>query len=500
MPHQLIIGLDIGTTGCKAVATDPSGRVVASGGGGAAGGHYPLHTPRPGWVEQHIDEIWSAVQQSLRDVTGQLAAADIAGLCLSGAMHSMMDVDHDGSPRSPVIIWADQRAQDTAALLRQRPDAADLYRRTGCPIQPTYHLPRLRRWMDTNATFASGDSLIVAVKDWVTHRLTGQWATDWSLASSTGLFNLASLTWDEQALAAAGITASRLPPLVDPRATVGTVTADAAVQTGLPHGLRVIAGASDGGLANLGSGAVLPGDTVVTAGTSGAIRVITDAPKLDDHQRTWCYVLTGARYFAGGAINNAGLALRWVRDTFYSDLTDGDVFRGFDRLFADAAAIAPGADGLLALPYLTGDRSPHWISEPAAALHGLTLHHTRAHVARAMIEGVAFCLADVWQALDECDAMGQRREPVRLTGGVARAPLWRQIIIDVLGVPMAPSEAADASALGAAMLGHWAMGHVDSLETIAGRVSDTTTVVQPDAEAHAIYRKLHERYVRAARR
>jgi gluconokinase len=361
----------------------------------------------------------------------------------------------------------------------------------------------------------------VLVKDWVLYRLTGVWAADFSTSSATGLLDIRRLEWDAEALELAGVTSQQLPPLVSPGAMAGGLLPEVARVVGLPAGLPVIAGASDGALANLGSGAAAPGQSVITVGTSGAVRRLVAQPLLDEGERTWCYLLAEKRWFAGGAINNGGLALQWVRERFYPELA-GDA--GYERLFVEAASVPAGAEGVLLLPYFAGERNPHWDPDARARLVGLGLEHGRAHVARAVLEGVAFCLADVWQALEERrsittegaenteDRRGVNAEEaenvrfteagevvarldssIHLTGGITRSPLWMQILADVLGERLAPVEAADASAAGAAMLGQWALGQVGSLEEAAGRVKPGE-IIEPDMPRHAAYARQHKRW------
>jgi gluconokinase len=254
----------------------------------------------------------------------------------------------------------------------------------------------------------------------------------------------------------------------------------------LPEGLPIIAGGSDGALANLGGGVVTPGQMVVTIGTSGAVRRIVPAPWCDQAERTWCYLLAGDQWFAGGAINNGGLTLQWAHDHYYPDAHEPGR-DGYGALMKEAGAIPPGADGVRLLPYFTGERSPHWNAEASATLTGLRLSHTRAHIARAALEGVAFCLADVWLALL---AAGPAPEFAALTGGILRSPLWAQIVADVLGVELRALEASDASALGAARLAHAALGHPEALHPTPPDPA-TQKRYAPDAERHATYRDLH---------
>ena len=484
-----VIGLDLGTTNSKAVALDASGKQLAS-----ASSDYRLYSPRSGWAEQKAEEVWQGVQAALKALAGKLPlGTQVAGMCLSGAMHSSLPVGSDGNPLAPALTWADQRAAPQAEALRKRCDAEALYQRTGCPLVSIYHPAKLRWWQEQAPEIARKAQYFTIIKDWILFRLTGAWATDYSITSASGLLDIRRLEWDPEALDLAGVTAAQLPPLVSPRKLVGGLLPQVAQACGLPPGLPVVAGAGDGGLANLGSGAAAPGQSVITVGTSGAVRRVVDQPLLDPQQRTWCYLLAEQRWFAGGAINNGGLALQWVRERFYPELPGEE---GFNRLFADAASLPAGASGVMMVPYFSGERSPHWDAQARALLVGLGLEHGRAHIARAALEGVAFCLADVWDALqgeNQPAAALQAGPIVHLTGGITRSPLWVQILADVLGVRLAPGEAADASVVGAAMLGQWALGQAGSLEELAQRVPPGPRV-EPDMRKHAAYVEEHQRW------
>lgn len=479
---HLVIGLDLGTTRCKVVAIAPSGAVAAS-----ATSAYSLHSPHAGWAEQEAAEVWQGAATALRALCAQVPAQQLSGISLSGAMHSLLLVDGAGEPLAPALTWADQRAAPQAGALRLLSDVHSLYQRTGCPVQSIYHLAKLRWWNEVEPGLARRAARFVTLKDWILWRLADRWATDVGMASTTGLFDIHRLDWDTDALGLAGVTAGQLPGLVQPAQTVGAVTRSAAAATGLPPGLAVVPGTSDGGTANLGSGAVRAGQSVITIGTSGAVRRVVAQPLLDPAERTWCYVLVEGRWFAGGAINNAGLALQWVRERLYPDVP-GDA--GYERLSEDAAGIAPGAEGVRLLPYFTGERSPHWDPDARALISGLGLAHTRGHIARAVLEGVAYCLADVWEVLNaDAPVPGE----VRLTGNVTHNPVWAQIVADVLGVPLLADEAADASALGAAMLGHLALGHLARLEDAVAALRPGR-VYEPDAARHALYQAEHREF------
>lgn len=496
-----MIGLDLGTTNCKAVLLDADRRVRAM-----ASESYKLQTPHPSWAEQDVRHVWEAAKKVLRTVA-ESAPVPLDGICFSGAMHSLFPVaDEAGTPITNAMTWADARATAVYRGLVADTDTHALYRRTGCPVHSTYHLQRLRWWERVEPEQAQRAHLWVGLKDWVLHALTGVWATDLSLASTTGLLNLQSLTWDTGVLRLAGVQADQLPRLVSPSAVVGGLTAEAAAATGLPAGLPVIAGGSDGAMASLGTGLATPGQMVITVGTSGAVRKVVGEPWFDPGERTFCYLLIdrfarppgavgaeGPLWFIGGAINNGGLTLQWVREKLYPDLAGA---AGYEQLAQDAASVPPGAEGVFLLPYFAGERSPHWAPKDRGMLYGLGMAHNRAHFARAAMEGVANCLADVWDALYGSET---NNEMVRVTGGITRTPLWVQILADMLGVSLMTLEVADTSATGAGLLGLYALGLTGSDPLRVARTVEPGPVYTPDPRHHQFYIQHHREY-RALRR
>ena len=483
-----MIGLDLGTTNCKAVLLDTDGRVRAKASDG-----YTLQIPHPGWAEQDVRHVWEAAKKVLRTVADS-ATTPPQGICFSGAMHSLFPVADDaGTPLANAMTWADARATSVYKGLVADTDTHALYRRTGCPVHSTYHLQRLRWWNRVEPEQADRAHLWVGLKDWILHALTGVWASDLSLASTTGLLSLRDLAWDTEALQLAGVHPDHLPPLVAPSTVVGELTAEAAAATGLPAGLPVIAGGSDGAMACLGTGTARPGQTVITVGTSGAVRKIADKPWFDPAERTWCYLLAGNRWIVGGAINNGGLALQWAREKLYPDLEGA---AGYDQLAADADSCPPGAEGVFMLPYFAGERSPHWAPKDKGMLYGLGMGHTRMHMARAAMEGVANCLADVWDALYGAESTD---DVVRLTGGITRTPVWVQILADMLGVPLMALDVADTSATGAGLLGMYGLGLIGADPQSMARTVEPGPVYTPDTERHIFYQQ-HHREFKALRR
>jgi gluconokinase len=318
------------------------------------------------------------------------------------------------------------------------------------------------------------------LKELVLQRLAGEWAVDHSCASGTGLLDLASLRWDEQALEIAGVEASQLGALV-PTTERFALSDEAAGATGLPAGLPVIAGGGDGPLANVGVGAVRPGVAACSIGTSGALRLVVERPVVDRKRRVFCYALVPDRWVVGGAINNGGVVLQWVAAALAPDLGTG--LEAAKALVDIAAEAPPGSDGLLMLPYLLSERAPHWSPLPRGAYVGLTRHHRREHLVRAALEGVCHQLALVLQSMR--DGGNEVRE-IRATGGFARSALWRQILADALGMPVGFPAGHEGSAFGAALLGMQALGIVESLDVAADLV-EIEDVVEPDPAAAEVY-------------
>jgi gluconokinase len=456
-----IIGLDLGTTNAKAVLLDEQGAVLAASSKG-----YGLHSSHAGWAEQEPQEVWEAALEALGQLGHSNLVSGVQGLCLSGAMHTLFPMDRDNHPIAPSMSWADQRATSQASHLAEATQPLEVYQRTGCPINAFYYPARLNWWL-AESGLADPGPRFSGIKDWVLLNLTGEWVTDTCMASSTGLLDTRRRTWDAQTLELAGVSPAQLPGLVSPLTLVGGMKPEWAEKTGLPVGLPVVAGGSDGGLANLGSGAIAPGTMVITVGTSGAVRRTVDQPWLDRQARTWCYALLEDRWFVGGAINSAGLAMQWVRDKFYPDLTPE---AGVRQMMDDAARIAPGAEGLVLLPYFAGERSPHWMPSLRASLVGLSL--------------------EVLEVLTQEQSVPER---IFLTGGITQSPVWVQIVTDVIGVTVQPIEAADASAVGAGLIGAYALGLVDSLEAFSAsrRVGE---LYEPDENRSQLYRSYHRQY------
>jgi gluconokinase len=474
---EVVLGVDLGTTATKVIAYDASGAARAD-----ASESYPLEQPEPGAAVQDPEQIVAAVHRAVRTVTGGLDGRKVAGICLGAAMHSLIGLAGDGVPLTPVITWADVRAAEQARRLRDEGLALPLHHRTGTPVHPMSPLVKLMWLRETQPGLHDRAARWVGIKEYLLGSWCGSFVVDHSIASATGMLASETLDWDAQALDLAGVTREQLPQPVPTLTELPGLASDAARDLGLPVGTPVIIGASDGPLANLGLGAVHPGQVACSIGTSGALRVMVENPAVDPAGGVFCYAFVPGRWVVGGAINNGGSVLAWAGDALAPDLGP----HGLDELVALAEKAPAGSAGLVMLPYLLGERAPHWSPLPLGAYVGLTRAHRREHLVRAALEGVCLQLALVLASMRDA-GIGIRE--VRATGGFARSPLWRQMLADVLGLPVNFPAGHEGSGFGAALLGMRALGLVGSLDVAADLVRIESTV-HPDPEAAGLYGEL----------
>jgi gluconokinase len=474
--RDVVLGVDMGTTATKVVAYRADGHQLASASHG-----YPLEEPHPGRAEQDPELILGAVYEGLREVVAQLGPDRIAGLAFSSAMHSLLALDVELRPLTPVLTWADTRAAAQAERLRASQGGLQLHRRTGTPVHPMSPLTKLMWFREQEPKIRHAAAFWVGIKDWVLLRMCGALVVDHSLASASGLMDIHRLAWDDEALRLAGIREDQLPDLVPTTTVLDGLTEEAAAATGLRATTPVVVGAGDGPLANLGVGAVRPGVAACSIGTSGALRVGVDRPAVDPRGGVFCYALTEDRWVIGGAINNGGVVLDWVR----SEIAGGDDV-SVAQLLDEAAAVPAGSGGLLMLPYLLSERAPHWSSVARGAYVGLTRGHRRAHLVRAAVEGVALQLSLV---LHSMRAAGLEIDEIRATGGVMQHPLWQQTLADALGSPIGLLDEQEGSGFGAALLGMEALGLIESIDVAADLVPVATQIRNRPADA-AVYATL----------
>ncbi len=489
-----MIGLDIGTTSTKAVLFRLDGRVVQR-----TEREYPLYTEAADSAEQSPEEIYQAVLYTIGQTMARsgIGPDEVWFVAVSAAMHSVIPVDEQGEPLMRCLTWADNRSAGWSEWLKQQAGSQALYNRTGVPIHPMSPLTKLLWLRHERPELFARTAKFISIKEYLFFRLFGDYVIDHSMASATGLLHLERLEWDAKALELAGLAPQQLSRLVPTTYRMEGMNRHAAEAMGLAASVPFIVGATDGVLSNLGVNAIAPGVVAVTIGTSGAIRTVVDRPMTDPQGRTFCYALTEQHWVIGGAVNNGGMLLRWARNELAAPECAEAQRLGvdaYDLMTAQAERIRPGADGLLFHPYYTGERAPLWNADARGSFFGLTMRHTRAHMIRAVMEGVLFNLYTVLQVMEE--QMGQ---PIRLmaTGGFARSPLWRQMMADIFDQRVIVPESFESSCLGAAVLGLYAMGHADTLEAVSGMVGETHAH-EPQPEAALLYRELLPIYTRLA--
>jgi xylulokinase len=482
-----LLGIDVGTGGTRALLIDEAGAVVAS----AIHEHEPFASPRSGWAEQDPHDWWRACQGAVRKLLAEsnVAPAEIACIGLSGQMHGAVLLDGNDEVLRPALIWCDQRTAAECRYLNEIIGEQRLVELTANPALTNFTLTKLL-WVRTNEPeiWRRFHSFLLP-KDYVRLRLTGVRAIDVADASGTLLLDVVHRRWSDAMLSAVGLSPDCLPALYESQEIVGRVTEQAAASTGLKAGTPVVAGAGDQAAGATGMGIVRPGDVSATIGTSGVVFAASDAPVTDPRGRlhTFCHAIPG-RWHVMGVTQAAGLSLRWLRDNFAPA-------SNYDQLSAEAAKVPAGSGGVLWAPYLMGERTPHLDPDARAALLGLAADHTRAHVVRAILEGVAFSLKDTLTIFRE---LGIPVKAIRLGGGGARSALWRQIQADVYGQAVETVQAEEGAAYGAALLagvGAGVWGSVDAacdaVVRVAGRTAPEPQSLSVMEEGYRRYRRIY---------
>ncbi len=477
---SFIIGVDIGTTNVKTTAFDTKTAAILAS---HSEGYEMLH-PQPEWSEQNPDDIYKAVCHSIRVVSETCKTqGETLGVCFSTAMHSIMAMDEDGLQLTNLIIWADNRSAEIAEKLRVSREGKKMYRNNGTPIHAMTPLCKLMWLKENEKKIFKTAKKFIGIKEYIVYRLTGNFVVDYSIASATGLFNITEKKWDDWTLKQIGLDESHLSEAVSPY-HIEKLPANNGFK--LSAGIPLIMGASDGCLANLGSGAILPGTMAVTIGTSGAARICSDVPYLDANMRTFCYILDEDTYVVGGPSNNGAVVFQWLKETFFAD-------SDFNQVFDEAAKINAGSDGLLFYPYLLGERAPIWSSAVRGGFLGLDIQHTKPHFARAVMEGILLNLYSIGKILLET----QKVKTIYANGGFAHSPLWVQMLSDVFGIEVALNDTVDTGTVGAAMMGLKALGVVDKLSDL-NCFTPVSTIFKVDKNVHKTYDDVYEKFGKSA--
>ncbi|MET0556956.1 MAG: xylulokinase [Vicinamibacteria bacterium] len=491
----LLLGIDVGTTGTRAILVDEAdGRVVAG-----ATREYPLHTPKPLWAEQDPDDWWRGTVGAVQDALAaarKLGPLDVRGIGLSGQMHGVVLLGAGGKPLGRSLIWCDGRSQEQCDAITSRVGAARLIELTCNPALVGFSAPKMLWVREHDPAQWEKTKKFLLPKDYIRFRLTGEYASEVSDASGTLLFDVTKRTWSKEMLSALDLDASLLPSVHESPEVSARVRADVAAELGLPAGTPVVGGGGDQAAGAVGNGVVRAGLVSSTIGSSGVVFAHSDAPALDPGGRvhTFCHAVPGA-WHVMGVTQGAGLSLRWFRDEVAGPLEREAAARAgrdvYDVLAERAAEAPAGCDGLFFLPYLMGERTPHLDAQARGVWFGLTASHTRAHLTRSVLEGVAYSLRD---CLDLLVAMGVPVEEIRASGGGGKSPLWRQIQADVFGREVATVNAAEGPAYGAALLAGVGTAAWSTVPEACAATIGVTSRVAPDAARQAVYARGHGVY------
>jgi len=475
---RYIIGIDIGTTNTKAVAFTEEGAVLDS-----AGASYPIFSEIEGQHELDPDKLLEAVVLTLSEVRRKTASRPgLAGISFSCAMHSLIVVDAAGKPLTRAITWADQRPAPYAKALKDSAAGRRIYRQTGTPVHAMSPLCKLLWLKESEPVLFGKAARFISIKEYIWWSLFGEYKVDHSIASATGLLDIRSFDWYAESLEVAGIHAGQLSDLVPCTYSSSALLSEFG-SLDLPEGLPFVIGGSDGCLANLGSSAVKPGETALTIGTSGAIRMTAPAPEYDARERIFSYILTDRHYVCGGATNNGGNVIQWYTKGVLGK-ENGDIA----SLEKEADTVPAGCEGLVFLPYLRGERAPVWDANAKGVFFGVRSIHEQRHFTRAILEGISYSLYQVGTSLEE--TLGPIQH-IYASGGFTGSKTWLQLIADVFMKKVYVTGAADASAIGAAMMGFYGLGIISDLEATA-RLVKVVETYEPDAERHAVYQKNFE--------
>jgi len=481
----MILALDLGTGSVKALLMSDTGIIQ-----GEASAPYVVRSPRSGWAESSPEEWWKATAEAIREAVGP-RGSQVSALGLSGQMHGVVLSDASGDPLRSAILWADTRSREQLASYSDLDES--LRRKLANPPAVGMAGPSLLWLRDHESERYRIARWALQPKDWLRLRLTGEAAAEPSDASATLLYDLESDGWSEDVIESLGLRTDFLAPLVGSADAAGTLTPEAAEHLGMPAGLPVAAGAADTAAAILGTGLWEPGTPQLTVGTGGQIVALREDSAPDPDGRTHLYRTAwepAGRFYSMAAIQNAGLALEWARNMLGAT---------WDDVYREAFDVSPGADGLLFLPYLSGERTPRFDPDARGAWTGLGLNHSRGHLLRSALEGVAFALREGLEALE---AAGIAAPELRLAGGGSADESWRQLLADVLGRPLGilpGSIASSASARGAAILAGLASGIYRTSEDVLALAPEIQDAVHPGpdrGEYEDSYSRFRELYPR----
>lgn len=487
-----LIGIDVGTSGTKTVLFNEEGKALAS-----STEEYPLHTPNPGWTEQDPEDWWKATVASVKSVIEQsgVDAAEIKGLGLSGQMHGSVFLDENNKVVRPAILWNDNRTADECNEITQTIGEKRLLELASNPALTGFTAPKVVWLKNKEPENFKKTRTLCLPKDYIRFRLTGEMAMEVSDGAGTLLFNVKERSWSSDILKALGIPQEWMPPMHESTDVCGKITSEVAKQTGLKEGTAVVGGGADNACGATGTGVVIEGRMLSSLGTSGVILAPSKTCQTDPEGRahTFCHSVPNLWYLMG-VILSAGMSFRWYRDV----VADSERLKGSEMnmdpydILTELAADAPvGSEGLVFLPYLTGERTPHKDPHARGGFIGLTIRHQRTHLIRAVLEGITFAMRD---SLEIAKSLGVEVKEVRATGGGAKSAFWKQLQADIYGCEIATLRSDQGPAFGAAIMAGVGTGVYNSIPEACDAIISVSERTEPNTARAKEYDDYYEVY------
>ena len=476
---MLVLGIDISTTASKALLINLDGEVVAS-----HSSPFQISRPHPLWSEQDPEVWWEGTVKSIRSVLESVEPGQVVAVGLTGQMHGLVLIDHKGGVIRPAILWNDQRTQDQCNTIRERIGLDRLIAITGNDALTGFTAPKLLWVQEQEPDVYARVAKVLLPKDYIRYRLTSEFATDLAGASGTLLLDVAHRKWSDEMLQALSIPGAWLPPTHEGTEQTGAIAGQASSETGLRTGIPVYAGGGDQSAQAVGVGVISPDKVALTLGTSGVVFAPSDEYEFEPDGRlhAFCHAVPG-KWHLMGVMLSAGGSLQWYREAFAPEMS-------FDALIMEAEKSPPGAQGLIFLPYLSGERTPYPDPHARGAFVGLTARHNRPHLTRAVLEGVAFGLRDSFRLIEEA---GIRPKSIVISGGGARSSIWRQIIADVLNAEITTVNSQEGAAFGAALLSAVGVGEFASVSEACAQAVRVTAETRPGEDTTA-YESIYPHY------
>jgi xylulokinase len=482
MASVYFLGIDIGTSGAKAILTNQFGRVIA-----ASTNKYPMYNTYPLWCEQNPDDWWKAVQKSIREIISlqRINPEEIKGIGLTGQMHGLVTLDVNGNSLYPCIMWNDQRTSEECEEITSIIGFEKLLSVTGNPVLPGFTAPKILWLKKYKPDIYSRIHKILLPKDYIRLKLTNEFISDVSDASGTSLLDVKRRNWSNEILTQLDIPVDWLPLVLESKEISGKITKEAALKTGLKEGTHVIAGAGDQAAGAVGCGAVKEGLISITLGTSGVVFTSSNIFRIEPEGKlhAFCHALPDRWHLMGVTLSAAG-SFQWLKETFFNDVS-------YDLLTKSAETILPGSEGLIYLPYLSGERTPYPDPNAKGTFIGITLRHNKSHFVRALLEGVSFSMKDCYQLISN---IGIVADKIIISGGGAKSELWKSIIADLFGVEINTLNSTEGAPYGAAILAAVGTGFYDNIDEACGAILKIESSILPDKNNYNLYNDYYSLY------